>query len=84
MAAKEEKIKEAQVVTSQENNEAKNIKVPEVKVTAPKAKLVEVRYLVDGNSIIAGITYTYNKNKQGKVPTDVAAILVNGGVAIKL
>ena len=56
----------------------------EAKVNAPKAKVVEVRYLEDGSSIIANVPYKYRKDTTGKIPADVAAILVNSGVAIRL
>ena len=56
----------------------------EATVNAPKTKIVEVRYLEDGSSIVANVPYKYHKNTTGKIPSDVAAILVNGGVAIKL
>ena len=54
------------------------------KVNTPKVKDVEVRFLEAGTSIIAGNKYTYRKSQVSKVPTDVAAILVNSNLAIKL
>ena len=58
--------------------------VEEVKIGAPKAKNVEVRYLTSGESIVANVSYSYKKDRTGKIPSDVAAILINSGVAIKV
>ena len=54
------------------------------KVNTPKVKNVEVRFLESGKSIVAGKIHTYRKGQVSKVPTDVAAILVNSNLAIRL
>lgn len=58
--------------------------VASAKVNTTKVKEVEVRYLEDGTCIVAQKTYKCKKNTTAKVPMDVAAILVNGGVAIRI
>lgn len=54
------------------------------RVNTPKVKDVEVRFLEAGTSIIAGNKYSYRKGQVAKVPTDVAAILGNSNLAIRL
>lgn len=52
-------------------------------VTAP-VKKVKIRTTEEVNCIIAGVPYNLGGNKEVQVPSDVAAILVNGGKAFRL
>lgn len=89
MARTKEIIPEAEINTPEVNTpeEEKADKVentPKVKVNKATTSKVSVRFLTDGKSIVAGTAYTYKKGQEAKVPEDVAAILVNGDLAIKL
>ena len=55
----------------------------EVKVT-PAAKKVKVRAVEDIHCIVACISYTFIKDKEYLVPSDVAAILCNANKAYRL
>lgn len=86
MARTKEIIPEAEVNTPEVNNpnEENNESTPKVKVNKTTTNKVSIRFLSDGKSIVAGNAYTYKKGQEAKVPEDVAAILVNGDMAIKL
>jgi hypothetical protein len=45
---------------------------------------VKIRCLIARKSTIAGVVYDLEKDRNYDVPPDVAAILINGRVAVKL
>lgn len=85
--ARSKATEEVNVEVAKETQDVSSVKVADAKVTIvadAKPKLIEVRFLKDGQSRIAAETYAYHKDHTAKVPADVAAILANSGVAIKL
>lgn len=56
----------------------------EVKTVTAPVKKVKIRTTEEVNCIIAGVPYNLGGNKEVQVPSDVAAILVNGGKAFRL
>lgn len=68
-----------------EPKEPKESKKPNKEATISNGvKKVKIRTTEPIDAIIAGVPYVFQENKEVQVPTDVAAILVNGRKAYRI
>ena len=95
VSAQEEQIEETQQIQENEEQEASTQNAPEnpvvvekpakeASVQAAAPKLVKIHAMESIDSIIAGKPYFLAKDRDHSVPSDVAAILVNGKKAYRI
>ena len=98
VSAQEEQIEETQQIQENEEQEASTQDAPENPVVVEKPakpakeaytqdatpKLVKIHAMESIDSIIAGKPYFLAKDRDHSVPSDVAAILVNGKKAYRI
>lgn len=85
MARKQSNEEEVQVQEAPQVENPQGAPEPaEVTTVAAPVKKVKIRTTEEVNCIIAGVPYNLGGNKEVQVPSDVAAILVNGGKAFRL
>ena len=98
VSAQEEQIEETQQIQENEEQEASTQDAPENPVVVEKPakpakeasvqdaapKLVKIHAMEAIDSIIAGKPYFLAKDRDHSVPSDVAAILVNGKKAYRI